>query len=53
MIEQKEGCAKNYLEQIIIEMEVQQLAESIVSIKGRVPAEEQKRRKASAGKNSA
>jgi len=27
-----------YLEQIIIEMEIQQLAESIVSIKGKVPA---------------
>ena len=53
VVEQQDGRAKKYLEQLIIEMEVQQLAESIVAIKGRAPATERKQRKASPGKGSA
>ena len=52
MIEQRDGHAKKYIEQLIIEMEMQQLAESIVSIKGRVSATEQKQKKASPSKMS-
>ena len=38
IIEQKNNCAEKYIESLLIEMEMQQLAESIVQVTGRVPA---------------
>ena len=37
VIEQKNNCAELHLEQLIIEMEMQQLAESVVQVTARVP----------------
>ena len=37
IIEQKNSCAERHLEQLIIEFEMQQLAESVVQVNGRIP----------------
>jgi hypothetical protein len=36
VISQKSHCAKKYLQQTIVEMELQQIAESIVSVSKRI-----------------
>ena len=37
LVEQKNNCAERHIENLIIEMEMQQLAESVVQITGRMP----------------
>ena len=37
IIEQKNACAERHLEQLIIEFEIQQLAESVVQITAKIP----------------
>jgi len=37
IIEQKNNCAERHLETLIVEMEMMQLAESVVQVTGRVP----------------
>jgi len=37
LVETKNNCAERHIENLIIEMEMQQLAESVVMITGRMP----------------